>query len=82
MKKVEELEAVCLSVAYTDTLPRLVEAIEAIREVFGNSVPIVVGGRAIEDAEHSVRLGADGWAADASTVSELIASLPRGERTA
>lgn len=82
MKKVDDLEAVCLSVAYTDTLPRLEEAIAAVREAFGTSVPIVVGGRAIESAEHAAQLGADGWAADAANVSDLIASLPRGERTA
>jgi excisionase family DNA binding protein len=82
MKKVEHLEAVCLSVAYTDALPRLSETIGVIRESFGRTVPIVVGGRAIESAEHATSLGADGWVAEATGVSELIAQLSHGERTA
>jgi excisionase family DNA binding protein len=82
MKKVEDLEAVCLSVAYTDALPRLIETIEEVRGVFGTDIPIVVGGRAIESLEHATTLGADGWVERATDVGELIAQIAKGARTA
>ncbi|MGF1667782.1 MAG: B12-binding domain-containing protein [Acidimicrobiia bacterium] len=82
MKKVEDLEAVCLSVAYTDALPRLIETIEEVRRVFGTDIPIVIGGRAIESLDHAVTLGADGWVERATDVGELIAQIAKGARTA
>jgi MerR family transcriptional regulator, light-induced transcriptional regulator len=82
MKKVEDLEAVCLSVAYTDALPRLVETIEEVRGVFGADIPIVIGGRAIESLDHAISLGADGWVERATDVGELIAQITKGARTA
>lgn len=82
MKKVEDLEAVCLSVVYTDALSRLEESIAAIREAFGSTIPVIVGGRAVESEESARRLGADGWVAEATHVAELIARLAQGEQTA
>ncbi len=82
MKKVDDLEAVCLSVAYTDALPRLIATIEEVRSVFGTDIPIVIGGRAIESLEHAISLGADGWVERATDVGELIAQITKGARTA
>jgi excisionase family DNA binding protein len=82
MRKVEALEAVCLSVAYTDALPHLVETIDEVRSAFGTDIPIVIGGRAIESLEHATALGADGWVERATDVGELIAQIAKGARTA
>jgi MerR family transcriptional regulator, light-induced transcriptional regulator len=82
MKKVDDLEAVCLSVAYTDALPHLIETIGEVRSVFGTDIPIVIGGRAIESLEHATALGADGWVERATDVGELIAQIAKGARTA
>lgn len=74
-RRTEDLVAICLSVVYEDVLPHLRETIEMVRGELGASVPIVVGGRAIESFEQARSLGADGWAAGLDDVVGLIADL-------
>jgi excisionase family DNA binding protein len=82
IRKAEDLEAVCLSVAHSDALVPLTETIGVVRKATDDGVPILVGGRAIESSEHAQSLGADGWVADATEVPTLIADLSRGTRSA
>lgn len=45
------------------------------------SVPILVGGGAVRDADHAASLGADGWAGDARGALDLIGRLHRSTGT-
>lgn len=76
-----DVMAVCLSVAYEDALPRLVETIQQLRSV-AEGTPVIVGGRAIRDRDHALSLGADEWGAGAQDVSSIIDSVGRSSRTA
>jgi MerR family transcriptional regulator, light-induced transcriptional regulator len=71
-----EGELLVLSAALSVQLPKLAEAISAVRRIEGRPVHIMVGGLAFEDApEIWRRLGADGYAADAPAAVELGARL-------
>jgi excisionase family DNA binding protein len=66
-----DVRAVGLSVTNPAHLDSLASACAAIRDA-GVDVKIVVGGRAIESADHAIGLGADGMAVSGDTMHELL----------
>ena len=69
-------ELVVLSAALSVQLPRVAEAIAAVRRLEGREVRVMVGGLAFADAPDVWRkLGADGYAPDARSAVELGTGL-------
>jgi MerR family transcriptional regulator, light-induced transcriptional regulator len=65
-----------LSAALSVQLPKLAEAVAAVRRIEGRPVRVMVGGMAFSDAPEVWRkLGADGYAADARSAVALAARL-------
>lgn len=65
-----------LSAALSVQLPKLAEAVAAVRRIEGRQVRVMVGGMAFSDApEIWQRLGADGYAADARAAVQLGGEL-------
>lgn len=65
-----------LSAALSVQLPKVAEAIAAVRRIEGRTVQVMVGGLAFNDAPDIWRrLGADGYAADARAAIRLAAEL-------
>lgn len=71
---IDDLVAVGLSVTHQDNFVSCAEACAALRES-GLSVPIVLGGQSVRDAEHAASLGADGCAPDAAGMVEFLTTL-------
>jgi MerR family transcriptional regulator, light-induced transcriptional regulator len=68
-----------LSAALSVQLPKVADAITAMRRLEGRRIPVMVGGMAFSDApEIWRRLGADGYAPDARTAVQLGAELVDG----
>jgi excisionase family DNA binding protein len=67
------LVAVGVSVSWDGNLEVVPAAVAAVREVA--SVPVLVGGGAVEGEAHARRLGGDGWAADGRGLVELLPTL-------
>ena len=71
IKNIDRLRAVCLSSMVTGAEKSLRDAIETVR-THAPSVPILLGGAAIERADMAANLGADAWAPDGlAAVAEL-----------
>lgn len=65
-----------LSAALSVQLPKVADAIAAVRRIEGRKIPVMVGGMAFSDAPDVWRrLGADGYAPDAHSAVELAAQL-------
>jgi len=47
------------------------QMVAAARRIVGPTVPVVVGGGAIPDEDHALRLGADRWA-DLRSISDAV----------
>ena len=75
------LVAVCLSVSHVDALESAGSTTTRIRASLGGDVVIVVGGGAVIDAHIALRLGSDGYAADALAAVELIELLVASSRS-
>lgn len=73
-RSIDDLAAVGISVTDPNSLPAAEAACAALRES-DVSAPILLGGMAITDLEHARRLGADAYAADATSVVRLLAEL-------
>ncbi|HUG98591.1 MAG TPA: cobalamin-dependent protein [Gammaproteobacteria bacterium] len=72
-------ELLVLSAALSVQLPKVAEAIAAVRRIEDRRVRVMVGGLAFSDApEIWRRLGADGYAADARAAVKLAAELCAG----
>lgn len=67
------LVAVGVSVSTASNLDRVPGTVDALRTA--TTVPVLVGGRAVDGEEHARRLGADGWAPDGAACAELLGSL-------
>jgi len=71
-----DADIVLLSLALTSQLPSLKRSIDAIREVSGSDVQIMVGGNGLKGAPKLwEELGADGYAVDADQALALAAEL-------
>lgn len=81
MEKAEGLLAVCLSVVLDEAVPTAAETAGAVKQAFPD-VLLLVGGRAVSDADHARSLGADGWASDPVVAVDLIGRLGASRRTA
>ncbi|MEL6894219.1 MAG: cobalamin-dependent protein, partial [Actinomycetota bacterium] len=68
---VADVKAVGLSVTHPSHLSSLEASCAAVRDARPD-VRIVVGGGAIDDEEHAVELGADGYAASGGDMHELL----------
>lgn len=71
------LVAVAISVSGPEGLAGVEPLIDAVRQIRGD-VPVLIGGRAIRDAEHATALGADGYAADGGGVVAAIEAMMAG----
>lgn len=69
-KRVAQLVAVGVSATSPHQDDALAEAVRALRSAV--DVPIFLGGRAVRSQDHALELGADGWAATASDLVDLI----------
>jgi excisionase family DNA binding protein len=65
------LVAVGVSVTSPESLPSAAALIEALH-VAVPTVPVVVGGAAVQDHEHALALGATGWASSAVALAALL----------
>jgi len=64
-----------MSALLTTTMPSMKETVEVFeREGLRNKVKIIVGGAPLSQ-DFSDEIGADGYASDAASASELIGSL-------
>lgn len=66
-----DLAAVGVSVTMPEALPAAAELLEALAAAVPGTF-LVVGGTAVADLEHALALGAEGWAATARELIELI----------
>lgn len=66
-----DLAAVGVSVTMPEALPAAAELLAALGEAVSGAF-LVVGGAAVADLEHARALGAEGWAATARELIELI----------
>jgi excisionase family DNA binding protein len=69
-KRVPQVVAVGVSATAPGQDDELAETVRALRSAV--DVPIFLGGRAVRSQDHAVELGADGWAATASELVDLI----------
>ena len=74
LRDIEDLSAVAVGVVNPEQLATAASLVEAVHRTVSH-VPVVVGGSAVPDKEAALRLGADGWAADAREVGALITAL-------
>lgn len=72
----ERLSAVAVSSTVAGNEEAVAATVAAIRHEV--DVPVLVGGRAIEDVAAARALGGDGWAADARGVVEVLEALHTG----
>lgn len=82
MQRTSDVVAVCLSVVYDDAAPGVADMIEQVRSAFDPSVPVIVGGRAIESIEQARTLGADAWGNSVGDIAELVDGIERASRSA
>lgn len=73
-QSIDDLVAVGISVTHPDSLPATVETCSLLRAA-GLSVPVLLGGQAIEGEDHARSLGADGFAADAVSMIRRLEEL-------
>jgi methanogenic corrinoid protein MtbC1 len=66
------LVAVGVSVTSVECLPAAAELIAALLAA-SPTVPVVVGGAAVHDAEHALLLGATAWAPSAAVLASMLA---------
>jgi excisionase family DNA binding protein len=71
------LVMVGISVTTPECLDAARSTIVELRSAIGPSVPVLVGGRAVEDAAHAEALGADGYASDGRALVALVEELAR-----
>ena len=71
---IDDLAAVGISVTNPESLASAAETCALLRQA-ELSIPIVLGGQAIEGEPHARSLGADGYAADAASMVRLLDSL-------
>lgn len=65
-------DVVAVSCSLSSSLPRLRGVIESVR---GSGTPVLVGGRGTgPDGRWGLRLGANGWAPDATSAAEVLAA--------
>ena len=73
--KEHDAQVVAMSALLTTTMPSMKETVEVFeREGLRNKVKIIVGGAPLSQ-DFSDEIGADGYASDAASASELIGSL-------
>lgn len=70
----DRLVAVAVSATTAGSEVSAASAVDAVRSAV--RVPVLLGGGAVPDEETARRLGADGWAADARGVVDVLQSLP------
>jgi excisionase family DNA binding protein len=71
----DDVVAVGVSVTTPDHLDAAAESLAAVRAVVAPHVLLFVGGRAIDDREHAIALGADDYASDGRSLAELLDRL-------
>ncbi len=71
----DRLRAIGVSAFHGGNEGAVAATVAALKESAGSTVPVLVGGAAIEGNGHARRLGADGWAADAAGAVALIERL-------
>jgi MerR family transcriptional regulator, light-induced transcriptional regulator len=76
---VQRLVAIGVGVATAEHLSSAEVTIATLRETLGDGIPILVGGGAVDDEAHAVRLGADGWAPDARALIDVLERIAGGE---
>jgi methanogenic corrinoid protein MtbC1 len=72
--EIDDLVAIGISVTGSGALDAAAEICSMVRAA-GISVPVLIGGRAVEHAEHARSLGADGYGVDATAVVRLLDEL-------
>ncbi len=65
------LKGVCVGVLNGEAVDAARQMVAAARRIVGPTVPVVVGGGAIPDEDHALRLGADRWA-DLRSISDAV----------
>jgi len=74
LRKVDRVDAVCVSVVYNHALAGAKEMVSAVKQE-DPSIPVIVGGFAVTGWEMAREMGADGWAPDSSAAAELVDRL-------
>lgn len=75
VRDTERLALICISAMTPGLDDSVAETISVLRET-APSVPILLGGLAIADREHALRLGADAYANDGRALVELLGQPP------
>ncbi len=77
-RQTPRLVAVGVSVTAPEALVATAETVAVLKAELGPDIPVLVGGGAIQDADHAAALGADWYASDGTAVVELLDRLVRG----
>ena len=76
-QRMDRLVAVGVSVTSAESFPEVVKTLSVLREKIGQGVPVILGGGAIQDAEHARKLGADYFAVGSSGFIDFLDGLRR-----
>ena len=77
-QRTTDLVAVGVSVTSVDCLDAASALLVALREHVAGNVYFAVGGLAVQDGDHAVALGADGWARSAHDFAEQLTARAAG----
>ena len=76
-QRMDRLVAIGVSVTSAESFPEVVKTLSVLREKIGPDVPVILGGGAIQDAEHARKLGADYFAVGSSGFIDFLDGLRR-----
>lgn len=76
-QRMDRLVAIGVSVTSSQSFPKVVETLSILREEIGQGVPVILGGGAIQDAEHAGKLGADYFAAGSRGFVDFLDGLTK-----
>ncbi|GDX25876.1 hypothetical protein LBMAG12_02500 [Actinomycetes bacterium] len=76
-QRMDRLVAVGVSVTSTESFPEVGATLSVLREKIGHDVPVILGGGAIQDAEHARKLGADHFAVGSRGFIDFLDGLTK-----
>lgn len=74
VRGVDQLRAVCVGVTLRESLPAARDVVGRVRAVVAKSVPIYLGGAAVDSADTAREHGADDWARDPRSLVALLSA--------
>ena len=76
-QRMDRLVAIGVSVTSTESFPEVGATLSVLREKIGHDVPVILGGGAIQDAEHARKLGADHFAVGSRGFIDFLDGLTK-----